>query len=81
MRFLIDRNELPYDAMVSDPSQLIPIDDEEGEDTDDKEAEEMAAQYAVEKQEFLSHFGGLETVKYDIRMRKALAILSGEEIK
>ena len=27
MRFLIDRNELPYDAMVSDPSQLIPVDD------------------------------------------------------
>ncbi len=41
MRFLIDRNELPYDAMVSDPSQLIPIDDEEGEDTDDEEAEEI----------------------------------------
>ena len=41
MRFLIDRNELPYDAMVSDPSQLIPIDDEEGEDTDDKKAEEI----------------------------------------
>ena len=41
MRFLIDRNELPYDAMVSDPSQLIPIEDEEGEGTDDKEAEEI----------------------------------------
>lgn len=41
MRFLIDRNELPYDAMVSDPSQLIPIEDEKGEGTDDKEAEEI----------------------------------------
>ena len=57
--------------------EKIEVTDEEAE----KEAEEMAAQYAVEKQEFLSHFGGLETVKYDIRMRKALAILSGEEIK
>ena len=57
--------------------EKIEVTDEEA----DKEAEEMAAQYAVEKQEFLSHFGGLETVKYDIRMRKALAILSGEEIK
>lgn len=27
MRFRIDRNELPYDAMVSDPSQLMPEDD------------------------------------------------------
>ena len=46
-----------------------------------KEAEQMAAQYAIDKQEFLSHFGGLETVKYDMRMKKALAILSGEEEK
>ena len=38
MKFLIDRYELPYDAMVSDPSQLIPIDDEEL-----KEEEEDAA--------------------------------------
>ena len=28
MRFKIDRNELPYDAMVSDPSQLIPATDD-----------------------------------------------------
>lgn len=46
-----------------------------------KEAEQMASQYAIDKQEFLSHFGGLETVKYDMRMKKALAILSGEEEK
>jgi len=51
----------------------------------DKEAEaaadEMASQYAVSKEEFLSHFGGLDTVKYDLRMRKALEILGGEEVK
>ncbi|MGI6256612.1 MAG: hypothetical protein ACOYJU_00875 [Anaerovoracaceae bacterium] len=29
MKFLIDRNELPYDAMVADPSWLIPIDEDE----------------------------------------------------
>ena len=28
-RFLIDRTELPYDAMVADPSWLIPIEEEE----------------------------------------------------
>ena len=47
----------------------------------EKEAEEMAAQYAVSKEEFLSHFGGLETVKYDLRMKAALKILGGEETK
>ena len=45
------------------------------------EAESMASQYGVSKEEFLTHFGGLETVKYDMRMKKALAILGGEEIK
>ncbi len=57
--------------------EKIEISDEDAE----KNAEEMAAQYAVSKEEFLSHFGGLETVKYDMRMRKALEILGGEEIK
>lgn len=28
MKFMIDRNELPYDAMVSDPSQLIPVEED-----------------------------------------------------
>lgn len=42
MRFLIDRTELPYDAMVPDASWLIPIDDEEeGDGTDDTETNEL----------------------------------------
>lgn len=40
MKFLIDRNELPYDAMVSDPSQLCPI-EEEGDNADDEETEKI----------------------------------------
>jgi len=36
MKFLIDRNELPYDAMISDPKELCPV-EEEGDDTDDEE--------------------------------------------
>ena len=55
--------------------EKIEISDEDA----DKEAENMASQYAVSKEEFLTHFGGLETVKYDMRMRKAIEILSGEE--
>ncbi len=39
------------------------------------EADKMATQYGMEKNEFLSSFGGLEVVKYDVRMRRALEIL------
>ena len=39
-RFLIDRKELPYDAMVNDPSWLIPVDDEE-EGEEDAEEEKV----------------------------------------
>lgn len=40
MKFLIDRADLPYDAMVPDPALLIPI-EEEGDGADDEEAEEI----------------------------------------
>ena len=39
-KYLIDREELPYDAMVPDPSYLIPIEEDE-EETDDEESEEI----------------------------------------
>lgn len=46
----------------------------------DKDADEEATKYAegygISKEEFLSQFGGLDVVKYDLRMRKALEILS-----
>ena len=41
-RFLIDRNELPYDAMVPDERLLIPI-FEEGGDADGTERKEAHA--------------------------------------
>ncbi len=56
--------------------EKIEISDEDAQ----AEAENMAAEYGVDKTEFLTHFGGLEVVKYDMRMRKALEIL-GEEKK
>lgn len=40
------------------------------------EAEKMATQYGMEKAEFLAEFGGLDVVKYDMRMHKALELLS-----
>ena len=56
--------------MVAD-AEKIEISDEDAE----AEAEKMSSEYGVEKEEFLKHFGGLEVVKYDLRMRKALEIL------
>ena len=41
----------------------------------DKEALEMAEHYGMKKDEFLAEFGGLEIVKYDMKMRKAIEIL------
>lgn len=42
-KFLIDRRELPYDAMVPDASWLIPIakTEKDGDGTDDAEAEKL----------------------------------------
>ena len=52
-------------------AEKIEISDKDAE----AEAEKMSAEYGVEKEEFLKHFGGLEVVKYDLKMRKALEIL------
>ncbi len=41
-----------------------------------EEATKYAEGYGITKEEFLSQFGGLDVVKYDLRMRKALEILS-----
>jgi len=67
-RFLIDA--------VAD-KEKIEITDEEANST----AEDMAANYGVSKEELLSHYGGLDTIKYDLRMRRALEVIGGEEIK
>ena len=44
----------------------------------DKKADELAEKYHMEKDEFLKNFGGLDMVKYDMEMRKAIEILKGE---
>ena len=40
-----------------------------------KEAEELAKKYQMEKDEFVKLFGGIEMVKYDLEMRKAIEVL------
>ena len=32
----------------------------------------------MEKDEFLKQFGGIEMIKYDLEMRKAIDVLKGE---
>lgn len=43
-----------------------------------KEAKEMASKYNMKEEEFLNAFGGLDMVKYDLKMRKAIDVLKGE---
>ena len=40
-----------------------------------KEAKIMAETYGMKENEFLTQFGGLDIVKYDMKMRKAMEIL------
>ena len=44
----------------------------------DKEAEELAKKYQMKKDEFVKAFGGLDMIKYDLSMRKAIDVLKGE---
>ena len=55
--------------------EKIEISDKEAE----KEAKKMAEKYQMEKDEFLKLFGGLEMIKYDMQMHKAMDIIKGEE--
>lgn len=52
----------------------IQISDEEAS----KEAEDLAIKYDMNKDEFLKLFGGLEMVKYDLSMKRAIEILKNK---
>ena len=51
----------------------IEVSDKEAKD----EAKKTAKQYSMETEEFLKTIGGLEMMKYDIKMRKAIEIIKG----
>lgn len=51
--------------------EKIKIEDKEVQ----KEAEELAKKYNMEKEEFLKLFGGLDMVRYDMEMRRAIEVL------
>lgn len=48
------------------------------DDEVNEKAEEMAKNYGITKDELVSQFGGIEVVKYDMKMRKAIEIIKGE---
>jgi len=52
-------------------AEKIEVTDEDA----DKEADILAEKYQMKKEEFLNLFGGIEMVKYDLEMRKALDVL------
>ncbi len=53
--------------------EKIEVTDEEA----DKQADEMAKNYGISKEELLKAYGSLEVVKYDIKMRNAIEIIKG----
>ncbi|MBR2841042.1 MAG: trigger factor [Bacilli bacterium] len=62
-----------YRLMLEEISNKEKI--EVSDDEASKEAEKLAKQYGVSKDEFLMNFGGIDLVKYDLKMRKAMDIL------
>ena len=55
--------------------EKIEISDKDAKD----KAKEMAEKYEMDKDEFLKMFGGLEMIKYDMQMHKAMEIIKGDE--
>ena len=41
----------------------------------EKEADELAKKYQMEKEDFLKNFGGIDMIQYDLEMRKAIELL------
>ena len=59
-----------YRLMLEEVIELEELHVEEKEAK--KEAKELAKKYQMEEEEFLKQFGGIEMIKYDLEMRKAV---------
>ena len=66
-------NRVTYRLMLEEiaKEEKIEVTDEEAE----TEAINLATKYQMDKDEFLKLFGGLDMVKYDLKMRQALEVL------
>ena len=62
-----------YRLMLEEISTMEKV--EITEEDANKEAEELAKKYGMEKDEFLKNFGGIEMVQYDMEIRKVIDIL------
>ena len=58
-------------------AEKIEVSDKEAEEHAQKEADK----YGIDKNEFLTYIGGMDVVKYDLRMKRAMSILTGEEME
>lgn len=69
-------NRITFRLMLEEiaKAEKIEITEEQAEE----EANTLAQKYQMEKEEFLKLFGGLDMIKYDLEMRKAIEILKGE---
>ena len=65
-----------YRLMLEEISNLekMEVTDEEAE----KQADELATKYNMEKEEFLKAFGGIDMIKYDMEIRKVVDFLKEE---
>ncbi len=70
-------NRVLYRLMLEEiaKAEKIEISDEEA----DEEASKLAERYQMKKEEFLNAFGGLDMIKYDLQMRKAIETLKLEK--
>ena len=66
-------NNVLYRLMLDEiiKEEKIEVTDEEV----DKEAEELSKKYQMSKEDLISEFGGIDIVKYDLQMRKAIDLL------
>ena len=62
-----------YRMMLEEIAKLEKI--EISDDEANKEAEEMAKEYKMKKEDFIKTFGGLDIVKYDLQIRKVMELL------
>lgn len=66
-------NNVLYRLMLEEIMNIEKV--EVSEEEANKEAEELAKKYQMEKDEFLKQFGGLDMVQYDLEMRKVVELL------
>ena len=66
-------NNVLYRLMLEQimTEEKIEVTKEEAE----KEAEELAKKYQMNKDEFLKQFGGIDMVQYDLEVRKTIELL------